>query len=172
MTKEEFTKLSNITNYIYWRDDKDGTLRFSRSWSQKEYMNIPVGMMENMIVKIEKLSRSGFTLSYRDNVVGERIDSDYLNKLTGIKFPAYSVVDYYNNGMRIIAKLQFENLVDISTVKDFCESDSLEIKNNYIYNDKRVSLSIFRNMKFAKLIIRDNILVCGNAIKKDSEYDY
>lgn len=165
MTKEEFIKLSKITHNIYWRVDKDGTLRFSRGWSQKEFMEIPVGMMENMLVRIEKLSQSGFTLSYRDNVKGERIDGDFLNKLTGKTFPAYSVVDYNNDGVRIYAQLQFENLVDTGTINELLASDSLDIKFDTVLNNKRFFFSMPKNEKLAILKIRDDVPVCGNSIK-------
>ena len=154
MTEEEFMEFCDKTKYVYWDSDKDGTLLFSRGWSMKEYMEVPKGMDENLVIKIYKLSQRGFTLSYKRNVSGEKIDDDFINKLTGHVFPSFSVLSYENDGETVRAKLLFSNLVEKKTADALSNGlDSMEIIVDTLVGNKRVFFDMLRNEKQADLLI-------------------
>ena len=150
MNEEEFDKFCQVEKSICWGSDKDATLLFSRGWSQKEYMEIPKGMEENLFVSIDKLSRSGFTLSYKKNAGWEKIDNDYINKLTGYEFPPYTVISFENDGDTIRAILLFSNYLE-KTIADVLANDLDEIKIDTLFDNKEVFFDMLTNERHAIL---------------------
>lgn len=154
MTDEEFETFHENGNNVCWDCEKDYTLSFSRGWSKKEFMDIPNGMEEDMVVDIINLSNYGFTLSYYKNAKSEKIEDDYINNLTGYSFPTFSVVSYENDGETTVAKLLFDNYIDKHIADDFSiPDDSMVIMIDTIINNNWISLSMIRNERVADLII-------------------
>lgn len=166
MTEDEFKKLFKITENAYWDSDKDATLRFSRGWSKKEYMNVPEGMKEDLAIKIEKLSKAGFTLSYWKNINSRPIEPDFINKIIGTKFPSFSVISYISDHENVYAKLRFDSILDKNAVGYF-QNNSDEIKVDTSLNKKRIIFSMDGDDQYADLnLLSSNPLRCGNAIIK------
>ena len=152
MSEEDFEKFFQVESNIYWNPDKDGTLWFSRGWSQKEYMDIPKGMEENLFISIDWLSRSGFVLSFMKNDEWVSIDKDYLNKLTGCVFPEYSVINFENGGKSISAKLLFSKYVEKNTADIFANGTD-EIKVDTVIDNKRIFFDMLRDERYGDLFI-------------------
>ena len=162
MTENEFKKLFNIKENVYWTSDKDWTLFFSRGWSKKEYMDVPDGLKEDIAVKIEKLSQAGFILSFWKNVNTRPIESDFINQITGATFPSFSVISYRSDIDNVYAKLRFDSFVDKKIV-EVSQNISDEIKVDTIINNKRILFSMLRNEQYADLeILSSNPWGCGN----------
>lgn len=155
MSEKEYEKFWQTQRNICWGSDKDATLYFSRGWSKKEYMDIPQGMEENLVITIDKLDNAGFTLSYKRNDGWVKIDKDYINKLTGFVFPPYSVISFENDGDIIRAKLLFSDFVEKKTADALANNslDSMEIKIDTLINNKWVFFDMLRNEKHAHLFI-------------------
>jgi hypothetical protein len=164
MTEDEFKNLFKMTENIYWDSDKDWTLSFSRGWSKKEYMDVPEGMKEDIAVKIEKLSQTGFTLSYWKNVNSRPIDCDSLNMIAEMILPSYSVVSYISDIDNIRAKLRFNNAS--KNIADVFPNGSEEIKIDTFVNGKWYIFSMYRDEKYADLRILSSRHWCGNGIIK------
>ena len=154
MMEEEFMEFCDKLKNVCWDYDKDGTLLFSRGWSKKEYMEVPKGMDENLVIEIDKLSQQGFTLLYKRNVRSEIIDKDFINNLTGHVFPPFSVISYKNDGETVMAKLLFSNLVEKKIADALSNGlDSMEIKVDTLVGNKWIFFDMLRNEKQADLLI-------------------
>jgi len=154
MTDEEFETFCEICNNVCWDSEKDFTLSFSRGWSKKEFMDIPNGMEEDMVVEINYLSNYGFTLSYHKNAKSEKIEDDFINNLTGSSFPSFTVVSYVNDGETTWVKLLFNNYIDKHIADEFSNfGDSMSIMIDTIINNNWIDFSMIRNERNANLII-------------------
>lgn len=154
MTDEEFETFCEIGNSVCWDYEKDNTMSFTRGWSKKEFMDIPDGMEEDMVVNIIMLSKYGFTLSYYKNAKSEKIEDDYIDNLTGYSFPTFSVVSYENDGETTRAKILFNNYIDKLIADKLTNPvDSMEIRIDTIINNNWIYLSMIRNERVADIII-------------------
>jgi len=154
MSEKEFEKFCQAQRNICWGSDKDATLYFSRGWSKKDYMDIPQGMEENLVITIDKLDCAGFTLSYKKNCGWEKIDKDYINELTGFAFPPYYVISIENDGGIIRAKLLFSDFVEKNTADALANSlDTMEIKVDTLIDNKWIFFDMLRNERHANLLI-------------------
>ena len=152
LTEQQFSALVDMCDSVYWDSDKDGTLCFSRGWSTKDQMEVPAGMEEDVFVSIEKLCKTGFTLSFMKNVKGDRIEDDFLSKLTDYTFPPFSVVSYMNDGDEMRATLRFHHPVDKHTVEAL-SYDSDEIKIDTVINGQCFFFTMLANELIADLSI-------------------
>ena len=152
LTEQQFLALADMCDKVYWDSDKDGTLCFSRGWSTKDFMEVPAGMEDDIFVSIEKLTKTGFTLSFQKNVKGDWIEDDFLNKLTNCTFPPFSVVNYENDGYAMRAKLRFHHPVDKQTF-DALSFDSEEIKIDTVINGHWIFCTMDANDLIADLFI-------------------
>lgn len=156
MTEKEFYNMVDPDIQFFWDWHSTGSLYFKRGWTEDEYMKIPEGMAENMVMTIRWMNEYSFEIVYEKNHQSEKIDDDILKELSGYKFPPFEVISYINYGDYIHADLLFSEYIDKLTADTLSFSnDSIHIYLDKIINDYSYSFEMDRNDLHAHIMISE-----------------
>lgn len=124
-----------------WQDeDSNGGMDFVKGWSKREYMTIPEGVKEEMILNIHMYCGDNeFYLSFKKNPCAESVSKDSLNHYLGVQLPEFTIVNYISPDMTI---LQFNGPIPESTYRlleknDWCEHKIEEDGTSFCWITKK-----------------------------------
>lgn len=105
-------------------EDSNGGMDFIKGWSKKEYMSIPTGVEEEMVLTICMFcGDNDFTMSFKKNPCAGGVSKDSLNNYLGANLPEFTIVNFISPDQ---TTLQFKEPISKETYKaleknEWCE---------------------------------------------------
>ena len=109
-------------------EHSNGDMDFIKGWSKKEYMSIPTGVEEEMVLTISIFGgNNDFTMSFKKNPCAGGVSKDSLNNYLGVNLPEFTIVNFISPDE---TTLQFKEPISKETYKALEKNEWCEHKFN------------------------------------------